>query len=138
MKFAFIKKLPCHPLNIALILLIILGTLYILLNHKEPFLTGGQFPSSVTKGILAPPNGDYTMKKKGVCTPGLSNYTYQDEWRLQPPQPIGSYAQVTNNKKNWSTPCNGTSIPPSICGGLYNKKKNTKTKKRKSPPIISE
>ena len=34
---------------------------------------------------------------------------------------IGSYEQKTNNVRYWPSPCNGTSAPADMCGGLYDK-----------------
>ena len=117
-----------------LFLLIILGTLTI----KESFVSGGDFqgvfPESVTKSLLAPPFGNYNMKQKGVCAPGLSNYTYEIASKLDAPSYGGSYCQVTNNKRYWGSPCNGTSIPAETCGGLYKRKKIIKPKALKAPP----
>ena len=104
-------------------------------GKRKHFFSPGDYPRSVDGGILSPPYGNYPQYPKGPCTPGVSDYTYKQAWKLQPPVPLGSYAQVTNNKQFWSSPCNGTSTPPEICGGLYKNKKIKKRSLIKCPPI---
>ena len=104
--------------------LIFLGLIiYILSKRKEGFIMGSPFPYSVTKGLLAPPFGDFTMKKRDTQGNRLSKSNYVSAWELYPQTPAGSYSQVTNNKQYWDTPCNGTTTPTEMCGGFYNKRK---------------
>ena len=66
---------------------------------------------------------NYKMQAKGRCSPGLSKETYTRlNGNLYPYTPLSSYAQVTNNKRYWSIPTNGTSTPPEISGKLYQKR----------------
>ena len=104
-------------LNIILCILAVLGIVFIVSNYKETFLSPGVYPISDDKGLLL---GEYKMKKH----PGLSNYNASEAWQLYPSYAVGSYAQITNNKKYWPSPCNGYTTPPDMCGGLY-KVKNT-------------
>jgi len=129
------KKVGISLCCAVLIIFIILGTLSFLGRKKELFSMPGDYPRSVDGGILSPPYGNYPQYKKGPCTPGVSDYNYSTAWKLQPPVPVGSYAQVTNNKEYWSSPCNGTSTPAEICGGLYKNKKINKKSLIKCPPI---
>ncbi len=94
----------------------ILGILTILGGYKETFLSPGIYPIADTKGLLV---GDYPEQKK----PGVSNWGAAQAWPLYPVYEVGSYAQTTNNKRYWPTPCNGWSTPSEMCGGLYRKKK---------------
>ena len=135
MKLFSKKNIQANACSITLLALIILGVLYILYTRREGMLSSGLFPQSVEGGLLAPPNGAYNMYPKGACTPGLSNATYQTEWKLYPYTEQSSYAQVTNNKRYWSSPCNGTSAPAEICGGLYQKKKVVIPPLPKMPPL---
>jgi len=123
MKFLSSKNISSNACCVTLMLLIILGVLYILYTRQEGFLSGGHFPESLRGGMLAPPNGNYKMFPKGPCAPGLSRETYQNEWKLYPYTDMSSYAQVTNNKRYWNTPSNGTSAPPEVSGKLYQKRK---------------
>ena len=104
-------------LNAILIGLAILGILYILSGYKETFLSPGIYPQADEKGLL----NQYTMRSQ----PGLSDMTYESESALFPTSPVGSYAQVTNNKRYWSQPCNGTMAPANFCNSLYNEKTPT-------------
>ena len=40
-------------------------------------------------------------------------------YKLYPTFAVGSYAQITNNKRYWDSPCNGLTMPSDMCGGLY-------------------
>ena len=104
-------------LNTILTGLAILGILYILSGYKETFLSPGVYPQADEKGIL----NQYTMRSN----PSLSDMTYESESTLFPISPVGSYTQVTNNKRYWSQPCNGTMAPANFCNSLYNKKTST-------------
>ena len=95
--------------------LTILGIFMILKNNKEGFSDLGIYPESVIKGLLYP---SYKMKNN----PGLSNLNMQKAYKLYPTYAVGSYAQVTNNKRYWDSPCNGLTTPPDMCGGLYQEK----------------
>ena len=117
------KNIGLMLCSTTLMLLIILGVLYILYTRQEGFLSSGAYPSSVITGLLAPPYGNYPMVAKSRCTPGVSEATYEDEWKRYPYTPMSCYAQITNNKQYWTLPNNGTCSPAEICGGLYQKKK---------------
>ena len=131
MKLFSIKHIKeCSGSIVVLILILgILGTFSI---YREPFLSGGAFPEAITSAIMSPPFGQRPMKKAGKCAPGLSKNTYKTQWKLYPRTPISSYAQVTNNKQYWRKPCNGTSNPPTMCGGLYD---NIEIKKHHDAPM---
>ncbi len=105
--------------------LAILGIMFILNKKKEGFhnLTPGIYPMSDTKGLLYP---TYQMKNN----PGLSDLDMQRAYKLYPSYAVGSYAQITNNKRYWETPCNGLSTPPDFCGGLY------KPRHCDHPPVV--
>lgn len=106
------KKDLCLKVMIAV--LAVLGISIILNNKKEGFLnlTPGVFPNSDTKGLLYP---TYQMKNN----PGLSNLDMEKAYKLYPTFAVGSYAQITNNKRYWDSPCNGLTMPSDMCGGLY-------------------
>jgi len=112
-------------LNSILLVFAVLGIMSILLRYKESFLSPGMYPSSDEQGILA---GEYQMQPN----PGLSSYNSTTAWELYPSYAVGSYAQITNNKKYWESPCNGLSTPPDMCGGIYQQK--TVTAPTQSPP----
>ena len=83
-------------------------------QYKESFTSPGVYPDSNLKGLL----NQYTMKP----SPQLSTMNYGDQYHLYTISPPSSYKQETNNKKNWSSPCNGTMAPASFCNSLYDKK----------------
>jgi hypothetical protein len=101
-------------LKVIIAALAILGIMTILSKKQEGFhnLTPGIFPESNTKGLLYP---TYKMKNN----PGLSNLDMEKAYKLYPSYAVGSYAQITNNKRYWDSPCNGLTTPPDMCGGLY-------------------
>jgi hypothetical protein len=101
-------------LNLFLLGLAILGILTILAGYKEPFLSPGIYPESDMRGIL----NQYQMRSN----PKLSDETYESESRLYPIYSVGSYKQITNNKRYWEQPCNGTMAPANFCNSLYDKK----------------
>ena len=115
-----------YCLKIVLFSLGILG-IWIVLNRKTEGFTNitdgkfpislknefGLFPQSVQTALLYP---GYKMKNN----PQLSCLNMED--KLYPTFAVGSYKQKTNNKKCWTTPCNGLTTPPDMCGGLYEKK----------------
>ena len=117
------KKDLCLKAVIAV--LAILGIMLILNKKKEAFhnLTPGIYPESDTKGLLYP---TYQMKNN----PGLSDLDMQKAYKLYPSYAVGSYAQVTNNKRYWSSPCNGLTMPSDMCGGLY------KPRHCDHPPVV--
>jgi len=94
--------------------LAILGIFFVIGNYKEGFssLTPGLFPSSTEYTLLYP---EFEMKKN----PGLSEFGMAKAYKLYPTFAVGSFAQVTNNKRYWDSPCNGLTTPPEMCGGLY-------------------
>jgi len=101
--------------------LILLGILYLFINHnKESFLSGLLLGDPVSKG---------------PCAPGLSDETYASQGKLMPRDELGSYCQTTNNKKEWATPCNGTTPLPELCGGLYKKRKIQRPPPISAPPL---
>ena len=112
-------------LNILLCVLAVLGIMCILMKYKEGFISSGIYPLSEDKGLLY---GEYKMKEH----PGLSDYSAATAWSLYPSYAVGSYAQITNNKKYWPTPCNGYTTPPDMCGGLYKPQNHIET--TQAPP----
>lgn len=49
----------------------------------------------------------------------LSNDTSNDLWKYYPTFSLGSYDQITNNKRYPTNPDIGTCTPASMCGALY-------------------
>ena len=104
-------------LKVMIVVLAFLGISVILNNKKEGFhnLKPEMFTKNQVKGLLHP---SYQMKKN----PGLSDLDMEKAYKLYPSYAVGSYAQITNNKRYWSTPCNGYTTPSDMCGGLYKPK----------------
>lgn len=107
-------------INSLLFLGAILAIGLVLSGYKENFEL---MPSKVPSRLLL--DGVYPVKPN----PGLSDNGNNAQYLLDPSEFAGSYKSVTNNKKGWDTPCDGSSFPPTICGGIYGKKniKSTKT-----------
>ena len=105
-------------MNMALAGLIILGILSILGGHAEGFRTiaGCTFG---TDPLLIPPSDNF-KQTKSEC--GLSTNTYESQETLAAKSEMSNYDQVTNNKRYWTTPCNGSTALPEMCGGLYQKR----------------
>lgn len=102
-------------LNMILILFLVLGICTVVGGTKEMFISRGEFPISVDSPMMQ--NSLYPYKRPG----GLSDSSYRDQWLKYPIWAVGNYEQKTNNIRYWPTPCNGTSTPADICGGLYEK-----------------
>ena len=101
-------------LNSLLFLAAILAIGLVLSGYKENFeLMPSKFPSKL---LLS---DTYPVKSN----PGLSDDGNTQQYLLNPDEFAGGYQVATNNKKNWDTPCDGSSYPPTICGGLYEEKK---------------
>ena len=106
-------------LNSLLFLGAILAIALVLSGYKESFeLMPSKYPSNVLLYDSYPVNQN----------PGLSNDGSSQQYLLDPNEYAGGYQQATNNRKYWETPCDGSSFPPTICGGLYNKKNIEKDK----------
>jgi len=123
-------------LKMLIIIFAVLGIYLVLENNKEGFsafgipasqqvafgipasqqVAFGIYPQSVQRGLLYPA---YQMKNNPR---GLSNLNMEKAYKLYPTHVVGSYAQTTNNKRYWKTPCNGKTTPPNMCGGLYENK----------------
>jgi len=108
--------------NSVLFLGAILAIAIVLSGYKENFeLIPGSYPASLNNPLLS---SIFNVKQN----PGLSDNTISTQYLLNPNEFAGGYNQATNNKKYWDSPCDGTAFPPSICGGIYekrNKKKDT-------------
>ena len=105
-----------NMLHLVLSGLLVLGVLYVYVGYKEGFsLKPSEFPCSVENPNLF---GDYPVKQN----PQLSTNSYQKNSQMDSYTEMSSYAQETNNVKNWTTPDNGNCSPAEFCGALYNKK----------------
>jgi|TARA_B100001093_G_scaffold520387_1_gene615350 hypothetical protein len=100
-------------LNSILFLAAILAIGLVLSGYKENF---DLMPSKIPSRLLLADT--YPVKSN----PGLSDNSSSIQYLLRPDEFAGDYKSVTNNKKNWDSPCDGTSFPPTICGGLYGKR----------------
>ena len=106
-------------INSLLFLGAILAIGLVLSGYKENFeLMPSKFPSRL---LL---DGDYPIKPN----PGLSDNGNKQQYLLNPTEFAGGYEQATNNRKYWKTPCDGSSFPPTICGGVYGNKNIEKDK----------
>lgn len=94
--------------EIVIIITIMVLSLYLLKNVKETFQN---YPESAEQLLLA---DSYKQKPNA----GLSDYSYSIRNKLFS-QSLNSYQQITNNKKEWATPCDGTTATADMCGNLY-------------------
>ena len=78
-------------------------------------LNPATYPCSVNNPKLY---GDYPVKKN----PGATDLEYSNIWTEYPTYQVGSYEQVTNNKRYWNNPNNGTCIRADMCNGIYDDK----------------
>lgn len=106
-------------LSMILVVLAILGMYYVFCGYTESFvnrLSKSNFPESQDNTILV---NDYPTKQPQE----LTKHTYEQNSKLAPVSPMSSYEQVTNNKKYWNTPNNGSCSPAEFCGSMYGSKK---------------
>ena len=102
-------------LTALLVVLAIFGLYYVFCGYTESFVnraTHATFPESQDSTILV---GDYPVKQPQ----SLSKNSYSDNSSMRSTSPIGSYEQVTNNKKNWGTPDNGNCTTADFCDSMY-------------------
>uniref|UniRef100_A0A6C0KG32 Uncharacterized protein n=1 Tax=viral metagenome TaxID=1070528 RepID=A0A6C0KG32_9ZZZZ len=97
--------------EILIIVTIIILSLYLFKNVKENF---ENYPESAEQLLLA---DSYGQKLHA----GLSDFSYSIRNKLFS-QSLNSYQQITNNKKEWATPCDGTTATADMCGNLYKSK----------------
>ena len=102
-------------MNILLGFLLILGMCVIIGGTKETFIAHGKFPLSVDNPMMEDSLYPYKNPR------GLSDASYRSQWLSYPVWSVGNYEQKTNNVRYWRSPCNGTSAPADMCGGLYEK-----------------
>ena len=65
----------------------------------------------------------------------ISNDTSSDIWWHYPIFKLGSYDQITNNIRYSNNPDVGTCMPASMCGALYDDKKNASNYVEPLPPV---
>jgi hypothetical protein len=68
----------------------------------------------------------------------ISNDTSSDIWWHYPIFKLGSYDQITNNIRYPNNPDVGTCMPASMCGALYDDKKNASNYVEPLPPVNSD
>jgi hypothetical protein len=104
-------------LLILIIILVIIGNFYF--KSIEKFSTssslGGSYPKSEDEYLLQ----DSYQKINEI---GISNNGSNDIWWNFPIFKLGSYAQITNNIRYPDNPDEGTCMPASMCGALYQPK----------------
>ena len=113
--------------NDILLIVSVLGVVFMLSTYTESFINPGSYPDHVTKPLLAPPHGDFNVKQQPKFIKANAAEVNAEEikssYKLFSKTPLRSFKQITNNQKNWTTPCGKESIPSGICGGLYVKKR---------------
>ena len=102
-------------LNYALLGLALLGMYYVFCGYTEGFITklsGSEFIMENTDVLL---EDEYTVKGNA----GLSENKYSDNSKKRSVSRVGSFEQVTNNVREWSTPDNGNCSTADFCDTLY-------------------
>ena len=78
--------------------------------------TPGNYPNSIIKPYL---NEVFHVKKP----PSLTLYNSKQLYEIYYPHTstkMSSYEQVSNNKKYWTNPNNGTALPTGFNNSIYN------------------
>jgi hypothetical protein len=99
-------------LNYILIIVAILALMYVAGGYREGFLVMGDYPHVVDTNLLE-------CSYPSLPNPSISTHMSADLSAIQPRTAMSSYEQVTNNKKYWNTPDNGSCTPTDFCGVLY-------------------
>lgn len=95
-----------------LIAIAILALLYVAGGYQEGFLVMGEYPHVEETNLL---NCSYpSTGRSSLSTQGSAELSKE-----QSRTPMSSFEQITNNKKYWNTPDNGTCSPADFCGVLY-------------------
>jgi hypothetical protein len=89
-----------------------------LLSNKEKFSLIGE------PGLYPKSEENYLVQESfpRIKEIGISNNGSNDIWRNYPIFKLGSYDQITNNIKYPDNPDEGTCMPASMCGALYQPK----------------
>jgi hypothetical protein len=90
----------------------------------------GAFPAAVTDVLV---QDIYPITGKN----GITDNSASNIWREYPVFKVGSYDQTSNNIRYPSSPDEGTCMPASMCGALYNKKVTGSNTIEPLPPVNS-
>lgn len=90
----------------------------------------GAFPAAVTDVLV---QDTYPITGKN----GITDNSASNIWREYPIVKVGSYEQTTNNIRYPSSPDEGTCMPASMCGALYNRKNIGSNIIEPLPPVNS-
>ena len=121
-----------------LLILIILG---IGLPFVFPFLSSleGYSNNSLEQSSGIYPNAQTDVLLKDIYPAigknELSNNSANDIWTEYPIFQLGSYKQITNNIRYPDTPDEGTCMPASMCGALYENRKIGDNMVHQLPPV---
>lgn len=106
-------------LNILLLSLLILAMFYIMNGYRENFKLFNGYSKTDSNLLL---DDVYRTKKEYT----LNGENYNKE--LNKTTPVSSYAQVTNNKREWDQPDNYQCTPIDLCNVFYKKREKTNSK----------
>lgn len=106
---------------VIIIILVIIGNLYF--KSVESFAASNSFSNSLG-GSYPKSEDEYLVQDsyKRIKEIGISNNGSNDIWWNFPIFQLGSYAQITNNIRYPDNPDEGTCMPASMCGALYQPK----------------
>ena len=98
-------------------------------NFGNPTLehSSGSYPNALDNSLLN------TYPSTG--NKGLSENTSSSIWWQYPIFKVGSYAQITNNIRYPKSPDEGTCMPASMCGALYQDIQNKPNSVYVLPPV---
>jgi hypothetical protein len=106
------------------LILVVALTIPLLFNIKNPLelLEGFSNPALANTPGIYPEAQTQVLVQDTYPAIGknqLSNNTAADIWKDYPIFELGSYAQITNNIRYPDNPDEGTCMPASMCGALY-------------------
>jgi len=129
-----------NKLFILILILIIIFSIIIVLNFNNNFEGFSNYQLNQSIGNI--PESQNQVLVENIYPPiknnGISNNNSSDIWRDYPIFELGSYEQITNNIKYPNNPDEGTCMPASMCGALYNKKELGSNIIDPLPPINPE
>lgn len=109
-------------LTYILVIIAIVSLMYVVSGYQEGFMGMGAGIGGVAGWSDFPAAQDTRLldgSHQRASNQHVSNHTSADLSAIQPRTAMSSFEQVTNNKRDWNTPDNGTCTPAEFCGTLY-------------------
>lgn len=120
-----------------LLLIILCVSLVLILNFSNIF--GGYTTHPLEQSTDKFPNNETKVLVQDIYPPigknAISHNTANDIWMDYPVFQLGSYDQITNNIRYPDNPDEGTCMPASMCGALYNDRNTGDNYVNPLPPV---